>query len=152
MSHRKFAPITSSLLVRKGDAAPSPLPATPAPVTWLADVQKKKAAAENPEPRYVYQPAAKDAVPAAPPCAEGRTEPERSKRIVLNLIGIVFFRVPLALYLSHTDIKVPFIDYTIVGAGLGVVGAWYAAIIDIVVRCVLLMLRFHHDAWQTIDV
>ena len=58
--------------------------------------------------------------------------------LALNLFGIVFFRVPLALYLAHSTIHLPLIDYTIHGAGLGVVGAWYAAVIDIVVRCVLL--------------
>jgi Na+-driven multidrug efflux pump len=72
--------------------------------------------------------------------------------LALNLIGIVFFRVPLALYLAHSTIYLPIIDYTIEGAGWGVVGAWYAAVIDIVVRCVLLMFRFRHDAWQKIDV
>src|SRR5688572_29334876 len=72
--------------------------------------------------------------------------------LALNLIGIVFFRVPLALYLAHSTIHIPLFDYTIEGAGWGVVGAWYAAVIDIVVRCVLLMLRFRHDAWQKIDV
>jgi len=72
--------------------------------------------------------------------------------LALNLIGVVFFRVPLALYLAHSTIELPFLDYTIQGAGLGVVGAWYAAVTDIVVRCVLLMLRFRHDAWQRIEV
>ncbi|HEX3599610.1 MAG TPA: MATE family efflux transporter [Lacipirellulaceae bacterium] len=72
--------------------------------------------------------------------------------LVLNLIGIVFFRVPLAMYLSHGDIYLPLVDFTLHGADLGVVGAWYAAIIDIVVRCVLLMLRFRHDAWQAVEV
>jgi Na+-driven multidrug efflux pump len=72
--------------------------------------------------------------------------------LALNLIGVVCFRVPLALLLAHSVIYVPLVDRTIAGAGLGVVGAWYAAVIDIVVRCVLLVLRFRHDAWQRIDV
>jgi putative MATE family efflux protein len=72
--------------------------------------------------------------------------------LALNLIGVVFFRVPLALFLAHSVIHLPLIDRTISGAGLGVVGAWYAAVIDIMVRCVLLILRFRHDAWQRIDV
>lgn len=72
--------------------------------------------------------------------------------LALNLLGIVFFRVPLALYLSHGTIHLPLVDASIQGLGLGVVGAWYAAVTDIVVRCVLLMLRFRHDAWQRIDV
>jgi Na+-driven multidrug efflux pump len=72
--------------------------------------------------------------------------------LALNLLGIVFVRVPLALYLAHDTIELPFIGYTLQGGGLGVVGAWYAAVVDIVVRGVLLMLRFRHDAWQRIDV
>jgi putative MATE family efflux protein len=72
--------------------------------------------------------------------------------LALNLLGIVFFRVPLALYLAHPVIYLPLVGWTVRGAGLGVVGAWYAAVIDIVIRCILLMLRFRHDAWQRIDV
>jgi len=72
--------------------------------------------------------------------------------LALNLLGIVFFRVPLAFILANQVIYLPLIGRTISGAGLGVVGAWYAAVTDIVVRCVLLMLRFRHDAWQRIEV
>jgi putative MATE family efflux protein len=72
--------------------------------------------------------------------------------LALNLIGVVCFRVPLALYLAHGSVHLPLVHWTIVGAGLGVVGAWYAAITDIVARCILLVLRFRHDAWQNIDV
>jgi Na+-driven multidrug efflux pump len=46
----------------------------------------------------------------------------------------------------------PIIEQTIQGANLGVVGAWYAMVLDIVVRCILLILRFRHDAWQRIEV
>jgi putative MATE family efflux protein len=71
--------------------------------------------------------------------------------LALNLIGVICVRVPLAYMLAHSLIDVPFIG-PIAGAGLGVVGAWYGAVVDIVVRCVLLMARFRHDAWQRIDV
>lgn len=72
--------------------------------------------------------------------------------LVLNLLGIILVRVPLAIYLSHAAIPLPFIGYTLAGAGLGVVGAWYAAVTDIVARCISMILRFRHDAWQRIDV
>ncbi len=72
--------------------------------------------------------------------------------LALNLLGIVFFRVPLAFYLANGDVHLPLVGWMIHGAGLGVIGAWYAAVIDIIVRCILLMLRFRHDAWQRIDV
>jgi putative MATE family efflux protein len=70
----------------------------------------------------------------------------------LNLLGIVLFRVPLAYYLTRSEIYLPLLGWTIHGANLGVVGAWYAMVLDIVVRCILLMLRFRHDAWQRIEV
>lgn len=72
--------------------------------------------------------------------------------LALNVVGVICFRVPLALLLAHQTIHVPLIGYAIHGANWGVVGAWYAAVIDIVVRCILLVLRFRHDAWQKIDV
>jgi Na+-driven multidrug efflux pump len=72
--------------------------------------------------------------------------------LALNLLGIVLLRVPLAYYFSHSVVRVPIVGLVFAGAGLGVAGAWYAAVIDIVVRCVLLMARFRHDAWQRIDV
>jgi putative MATE family efflux protein len=71
--------------------------------------------------------------------------------LALNLLGVMLVRVPLAFLLAHSVIHLPW-GGTVVGAGLGVVGAWYAAVIDIVVRCGLLIARFRHDAWQRIDV
>jgi putative MATE family efflux protein len=72
--------------------------------------------------------------------------------LMLNLLGVVVIRVPLAIYLAYETITIPFVGYAIAGAGLGVVGAWYGAIADIGIRCLLLILRFRHDAWQRIDV
>jgi putative MATE family efflux protein len=72
--------------------------------------------------------------------------------LVLNLIGIVFLRVPLAMLLAHESVSLPYLGITLTGAGLGVVGAWYAAVIDIVARCILMIARFRQDAWQRIDV
>ena len=72
--------------------------------------------------------------------------------LALNLLGIAAVRVPLATYLAYQTVTIPILDYTLVGAGLGVVGAWYALVIDVTLRCVLLILRFRHDAWQRIDV
>lgn len=72
--------------------------------------------------------------------------------LALNLLGIVFFRVPVAYYLTRSVILVPVLGWAISGGNMGVVGAWYAMVLDIVVRCILLMLRFRHDAWQRIDV
>jgi putative MATE family efflux protein len=72
--------------------------------------------------------------------------------LALNLIGVILVRVPLAIYLAHDAITLPLLGMTISGAGLGVVGAWYAAVIDIIARALLLIGRFRHDAWQRIEV
>ncbi len=72
--------------------------------------------------------------------------------LALNLLGVVFFRVPIAYYLTRGEFFLPLVGWTIHGANLGVVGAWYAMVLDIVIRCILLMLRFRHDAWQRIEV
>jgi putative MATE family efflux protein len=72
--------------------------------------------------------------------------------LVLNMLGIVFLRVPLAIFLAHSAVTIPLIGRTLPGAGLGVVGAWYGAVIDIVARCILMIGRFRHDAWQRIEV
>jgi len=72
--------------------------------------------------------------------------------LALNLLGIVLLRVPLAIYLAHDTVTLPLLDISFPGAGLGIVGAWYGAVVDIVVRCLLLIARFRHDAWQRIDV
>jgi putative MATE family efflux protein len=72
--------------------------------------------------------------------------------LALNLLGIVLFRVPVAYYLTRRELYLPLVGWTIHGANLGVVGAWYAMVLDIVIRCILLMLRFRHDAWQRIEV
>ncbi len=72
--------------------------------------------------------------------------------LILNLLGVVFFRVPVAYYLTRSALYLPLLGWTIHGANLGVQGAWYAMVLDIIVRCVLLILRFRHDAWQRIEV
>jgi putative MATE family efflux protein len=72
--------------------------------------------------------------------------------LALNLLGVVFVRVPLAMYLAYDVVSLPFCNIEFAGAGLGIVGAWYAAVIDIVARAMLLVARFRHDAWQRIEV
>jgi Na+-driven multidrug efflux pump len=72
--------------------------------------------------------------------------------LLTTLFGFIVIRVPLATYLVNSEFVLPFIGRTIVGAGLGVVGAWYAAIIDVVIRTILLAIRFFHGGWQKIEV
>ena len=72
--------------------------------------------------------------------------------LAINVTAMLLVRVPLAMYLAWGTWQLPLVGLVIVGPGLGVVGAWYAAAIDLVVRCALLLVRFRHDAWQRIEV
>jgi len=72
--------------------------------------------------------------------------------LFFTLFGFLAIRIPLASYLVNTQFAIPLFDRTIAGLGLGVVGAWYAAITDVSIRSVLLAFRFFHGGWQKIDV
>ena len=55
MSQSKFAPVTSSLLVRKGEAGPSRVLAAERAVTWLADAARR-VETDASEHKFVYSP------------------------------------------------------------------------------------------------
>lgn len=61
MSHSKFAPVTANLLVRKGEAAPSPvIPPQPVPVRavpWVADPYPPPPMIEPDEHKFVFSEA-----------------------------------------------------------------------------------------------
>jgi putative MATE family efflux protein len=59
--------------------------------------------------------------------------------LVITLLGYLGIRLPLAYLLAHTY-------------GLGVAGAWYAMVIDLVLRCLMVNVRFWHGGWQKIEV
>ena len=72
--------------------------------------------------------------------------------LLFTLLSLIAIRVPLACYMAEHQWTIPFIWLTIPGLGLGVVGAWYAAVIDIVLRCMLMVFRFSHGGWQRVKV
>jgi putative MATE family efflux protein len=59
--------------------------------------------------------------------------------MVLNLIGYLGVRLPLAYFLAHK-------------CGMGVEGAWLAMVADVFVRCGLILWRFLHGGWKRIKV
>jgi putative MATE family efflux protein len=72
--------------------------------------------------------------------------------LLVSLFGFLVVRIPLAMVLSYNQFTIPLIDYTVTGYGLGVMGAWYAVIIDVTLRAALLSWRFFHGGWQRIEV
>ena len=72
--------------------------------------------------------------------------------LAITLFGFIAIRVPLAMYFVDNHFTIPLLGSTFTGLGLGVVGAWYAAIADVTVRMLLLVWRFFHGGWQRIEV
>lgn len=72
--------------------------------------------------------------------------------LAISLFGFLAVRIPLAIYFVDGAFTLPLVHYSINGLGLGVVGAWYAMTIDIIVRALLLAWRFFHGGWQHLEV
>lgn len=71
--------------------------------------------------------------------------------LLITLFGFGVVRIPLAIYLAHESIALPW-GVTIQGAGLGVYGAWCGAVSDLSVRALLTALRFWQGGWKRIEV
>lgn len=71
---------------------------------------------------------------------------------VITLIGFVGVRIPFALWLACNEIEFPLIGITITGWGLGVFGAWYAMVADVILRSLLLTFRYWQGHWQEVEV
>ena len=58
----------------------------------------------------------------------------------------------LACLLAWNEVPLPLADLAIPGAGLGVAGAWYAMIADVILRSLLALTRFFQGGWQRVRV
>jgi putative MATE family efflux protein len=72
--------------------------------------------------------------------------------LVITFIGLVGIRLPGACLLAWHYVPIPFTDLTIPGAGLGVAGAWWAMVTDVILRSLLAWARFAHGGWKKIAV
>ena len=59
--------------------------------------------------------------------------------LLFSLIGYLGLRIPLAYLLTQ-------------GMPFGVQGAWWAMVIDLMVRCLLVSARFFHGGWKHVRV
>jgi putative MATE family efflux protein len=59
--------------------------------------------------------------------------------LLFSLIGYLGIRIPLAYLLAQSW-------------GLGVQGAWWAMVIDLVARCLMVSFRFLHGGWKRVKV
>ena len=71
--------------------------------------------------------------------------------LLFSTIGFFLVRIPFALVLAWSYIgfengpQIP-------GFGLGIYGAWYAMIVDLVVRSLLIGGRIAHGGWRRISI
>ncbi|RIK76876.1 MAG: MATE family efflux transporter [Planctomycetota bacterium] len=72
--------------------------------------------------------------------------------IVFTFVGLIVVRLPLCYWLAYETIPLPFLDAPLAGWNLGVVGAWYAMVIDATVRCALVLTRFVEGGWRKVKV
>ena len=72
--------------------------------------------------------------------------------LVFTFIGMLGFRLPLAYYWALEPFSIAWLGITIPCLGWGVVGAWYAMVVDVSVRCLLVLWRYWHGGWRKIEV
>jgi putative MATE family efflux protein len=72
--------------------------------------------------------------------------------LAITFIGLVGVRIPGACLLAWHDVHIPFTDISIPGAGLGVAGAWWAMVTDVILRSLLAAWRFAHGGWKAVHV
>jgi len=72
--------------------------------------------------------------------------------LAITFIGLVGVRLPAACFLAWHEVPIPFTQITIPGAGLGVAGAWWAMISDVILRSLLAAARFSLGGWKRIRV
>jgi putative MATE family efflux protein len=72
--------------------------------------------------------------------------------LLFSLIGFLGVRIPLAYWLAFEQLSMFGGTWPIDGWNLGVVGTWYAMLVDLHVRAVLVLYRFFHGGWKRVEV
>ena len=72
--------------------------------------------------------------------------------LVFTFVGLVGVRIPGACLLAWDEVPLPLVGLTLTGAGLGVAGAWWAMVADVVVRSLLAAGRFAQGGWKRVKV
>jgi Na+-driven multidrug efflux pump len=72
--------------------------------------------------------------------------------LLFTLIGFLALRIPLAYFLALDQVALPGVGVVFAAYGLGVYGAWYAMVADVVVRSLLTLARFLHGGWKNVPV
>ena len=73
---------------------------------------------------------------------------------LFTMFGFFVIRIPLAAWFGFEQLTYldSILGLEIQGLGWGIVGAWYAMIIDVVIRSLLALARFVHGGWKEINI
>jgi putative MATE family efflux protein len=69
--------------------------------------------------------------------------------LIVTFVGLIGIRIPGAAYLAWEHVSIPWLGLSIAGCGLGVQGAWYAMLLDVLVRSLLISTRFFSGRWKS---
>ncbi|MCC7086506.1 MAG: MATE family efflux transporter [Pirellulales bacterium] len=72
--------------------------------------------------------------------------------LLFTFVGFICVRIPLAYWLAWPEVPLGHTGIVIAGWNLGLLGAWTAAVADIIVRCCLVSFRFYHGGWKQVRV
>ena len=72
--------------------------------------------------------------------------------LIFTVVGLVGIRIPLAYYLAWPEMTIPILNITVAGQAMGLIGAWYAMVADVVLRSLLVVGRFWQGGWRNIKV
>jgi putative MATE family efflux protein len=71
---------------------------------------------------------------------------------LFTLVGFFVLRIPIAVYLCLETFQIPMSEISIQGLGWGVVGAWYAMAIDLILRSGMILWRFLGGRWRDVEI
>ncbi len=72
--------------------------------------------------------------------------------LLVNFIGLLVIRLPLAVLLAWPAVELPYGLGTLPAAGLGAVGAWYAMAADLTARGIAMLMIFTYTPWARVAV
>jgi Na+-driven multidrug efflux pump len=72
--------------------------------------------------------------------------------LVITFIGLVGVRLPAACLLAWPEVPIPLTELFLPGLGLGVAGAWWAMVTDVILRSLLAAGRFALGGWKKVRV
>jgi putative MATE family efflux protein len=72
--------------------------------------------------------------------------------LAITFLGLVGIRLPGACLLAWNEISLPLLGLSLPAAGLGVAGAWWAMVADVILRAALAAGRFAQGGWQRVRV